>query len=76
MFGAKQMTLYLSNILHRRLTAIIVYVDDIVTTKNNMEEICCLKKLLVMEFEIKDLGSWGDQEKSCQFLEDNMSWTF
>ncbi|KAM7507575.1 hypothetical protein LguiA_018028 [Lonicera macranthoides] len=40
-----------------RTTALIVYVDDIVVTGDNSEEIHRLKKFLGMEFETKDLGS-------------------
>jgi len=39
-----------------RITVLIVYVDDIVLTGNNEEEIRRLKLLLSKEFEIKDLG--------------------
>ncbi|XP_074335810.1 retrovirus-related Pol polyprotein from transposon RE1 isoform X1 [Apium graveolens] len=49
-------TLFVKHTANRGLTAIIVYVDDIVITGNNMEEISCLKKLLATKFEIKDLG--------------------
>ena len=45
-------------IKHQRgkLTLLIVYVDDIVMTGDDREEMARLKKLLAQEFEIKDLG--------------------
>ena len=39
-----------------KLTLLIVYVDDIVMTGDDREEMTRLKKLLAQEFEIKDLG--------------------
>lgn len=39
-----------------KITILIVYVDDIVVTGNDTEEIARLKKLLAKEFKIKDLG--------------------
>ena len=38
-----------------RITCLIIYVDDMVITGNNEEEISELKKSLFMEFEMKDL---------------------
>lgn len=40
-----------------KLTALIVYVDDIVVLGNNEVEVAQLKGSLAREFEIKDLGS-------------------
>ncbi|XP_034214900.1 uncharacterized mitochondrial protein AtMg00810-like [Prunus dulcis] len=40
----------------RRLTALIVYVDDIVETENDTGEQLKLQKYLSQEFEMKDLG--------------------
>ncbi|XP_021807743.1 uncharacterized protein LOC110751560 [Prunus avium] len=40
----------------RRLTALIVYVDDIVVTGNDTEEQLKLQKYLSQEFEMKNLG--------------------
>ncbi|CAL5418427.1 unnamed protein product [Camellia sinensis] len=40
-----------------KVTVLIVYVDDIVVTGNDEEEVTHLKMLLAKEFEIKDLGS-------------------
>ena len=39
-----------------RITILIVYVDDIVITGNDEEEIQNLKLFLATEFEIKELG--------------------
>lgn len=41
----------------RKMTALIVYVDDIVVIGNSEVEVACLKSSLANEFEIKDLGS-------------------
>jgi len=40
----------------RKIALFIVYVDDIVITGDDHEEIELLKKLLTKEFEVKDLG--------------------
>lgn len=46
-----------------RIAILIVYVDDIILTRDDIEEMNRLKKNLTKEFEIKDLGSlkyfWG-----------------
>ena len=39
-----------------KTTLLIVYVDDIVVTGDDKEEMAQLKRLLAQEFEIKDLG--------------------
>ncbi|XP_059629524.1 uncharacterized mitochondrial protein AtMg00810-like [Cornus florida] len=39
-----------------KITALIVYVDDMVVTGNDPEEMKALKKYLSREFEMKDLG--------------------
>ncbi|KAF8411990.1 hypothetical protein HHK36_004549 [Tetracentron sinense] len=41
---------------HQRVTILIVYVDDIVVTGNDYDEMGKLKRKLAVEFEIKDLG--------------------
>ena len=40
-----------------KIAALIVYVDDIVVTGDDLEAIVQLKKSLSKEFEIKDLGA-------------------
>ena len=49
-------TLFIKHSLERKVTALIVYVDDMVLTGNDEEEIQRLKQSLAQEFEIKDLG--------------------
>lgn len=39
-----------------KITLLIVYVDDIVMTKDDDEEMAQLKQCLAQEFEIKNLG--------------------
>ena len=39
-----------------RMTILIVYVDDIILTGDDTREVERLKKVLVIEFEVKDLG--------------------
>lgn len=38
-------------------TILLVYVDDIVLTGNNIDEICHITTLLDQTFKIKDLGN-------------------
>ena len=41
---------------HDKITALIVYVDDMVVTGNNPEERKALRNYLSREFKMKDLG--------------------
>jgi hypothetical protein len=63
-FGDKQSqidhTLFIKNFTQENVTALIVYVDDIVATRNDDGEIQNLKHSLANKFEIKDLGSLKD----------------
>ena len=58
-FGYKQSnldhTLFLK---HKRgkITALIIYIDDVVVTGDDHEEISSLKQYLAHEFEMKQLG--------------------
>nr|GEY04544.1 putative RNA-directed DNA polymerase [Tanacetum cinerariifolium] len=60
MYGFKQSnsdhTLFLKN-RKNRVTCLIIYVDDMVITGNDEEEIKRLKEGLFAEFEMKDLGN-------------------
>lgn len=60
-FGYKQSqadhTLFIKHHSQGKVTALIVYVDDIVLTSNDDGEIQNLKHRLANEFEIKDLGT-------------------
>jgi len=60
-FGYKQSqanhTLFTKHSTQGKVTALIVYVDDIVLTRNDDGEIQNLKHRLANEFEIKDLAS-------------------
>ncbi|KAL5580295.1 hypothetical protein UlMin_012737 [Ulmus minor] len=49
-------TLFIKHKAPSKVTALIVYVDDIIVTGNDQEEIKRLKQYLASEFEIKDLG--------------------
>jgi hypothetical protein len=50
-------TLFLKHSNEGKITALIVYVDDIVVTGNDIMEMGKLKTYLAKEFEIKDLGN-------------------
>ena len=58
-FGYKQSnsdyTLFLKK-RHGKITALIVYVDDMIVTSKDLEEMKALKHYLSKEFEMKDLG--------------------
>ena len=60
-FGFRQShadhTLFIKHSSEGKTTALIVYVDDIVLTGDDLEEMERLKKKLATEFEIKDLGN-------------------
>ncbi|GMP41364.1 hypothetical protein CsSME_00011497 [Camellia sinensis var. sinensis] len=60
-YGFKQSqadhTLFVKHSLHGQMTTLIVYVDDIVLTGDDVEEVPRLKEYLANEFEIKDIGS-------------------
>lgn len=40
-----------------QLTILLIYVDDIVLTGNNLQEITSVKSILDQPFKIKDLGT-------------------
>ena len=48
-------TLFLKN-QNGKITALIIYVDDMIITGNDDEEITDLQKHLASEFEMKNLG--------------------
>ena len=58
-YGYKQSnsdhTLFLKN-RGKLVTCLIIYVDDMILTENDGEEIMSLKEKLFEEFEMKDLG--------------------
>ena len=59
-FGYKQSNSYHTLFFkrrHEKITALIVYVDDMIVTRNDIEEIKALKEYLSKEFEMKDLRS-------------------
>ena len=60
-FGYRQSqgdhTLFIKNKLKGKLTTLFVYVDDIILTRNDVEEMKMIKLKLAKEFKIKDLDS-------------------
>ena len=55
---AKETTHCLSNVHQRKkATILIIYVNEIIVTRDDHEEIYNLKGKLAKEFKIKDLGS-------------------
>ncbi|RVW79569.1 Retrovirus-related Pol polyprotein from transposon RE1 [Vitis vinifera] len=55
--GRSDHTLFIKRSPGGKITVLIVYVDDIIVTGNDEEEISRLKTVLSKEFEIKDLGT-------------------
>ena len=59
-FGYKQSqgdhTLFIKHSVAGRVTALLVYVDDIIVTGNDEREKHDVKQRLAKEFEIKELG--------------------
>ena len=49
-------TLFVKTSPEKKIAILIVYVDDIILTRDYEEKLVRLKKLLAKEFEIKDLG--------------------
>ena len=49
----KEITLFIKHSKPRRVTILLVYVDDIIVTGDNKEEKIELKRKLMREFEIK-----------------------
>lgn len=48
-------TLFVKSVSEGKMVIFIVYVDDIISTRDDLEEILNLKKLLATKFEINDL---------------------
>ena len=59
----KGIILYSLNTQHstlKKITSLIVYIDDIIVTCDNVEQIKTMKDLLAKELTIKDLGNLRD----------------
>ena len=50
-------TLFLRTSQEEKISLLIVYVDDIILSRNDEEELQKLKKQLAQEFEVKDIGN-------------------
>ena len=48
---------FIKHSLHEKVTALNIFVEDIVLTRDDLEEIKCLKSYLGKEFKINDLGN-------------------
>ena len=55
--GQTNHTLFVKHSSNKRVTVLIVYVDDIILTGDDFNEMEEIKRLMAMEFEIKDLGT-------------------
>ncbi|XP_024026593.1 uncharacterized protein LOC112093079 [Morus notabilis] len=55
--NARQITLFVKHSSEGKIAVLIVYVDDIILTGDNKDELFKLKTLLAKEFETKDLGN-------------------
>lgn len=49
--------LFIKHSSHKKITELIIKVDDIIVTNNDVEKMKNLKNLKAKEFEIKDLGA-------------------
>ena len=65
MQGQSDDTMFVKHINGKK-TILIVYVDDIVLTRDDQEEMDRIKMALAKEFEVKDLGGWKwhDQQEA------------
>ena len=54
--GQLDHTMFFKQSNNGRMTILIVYVDDIILTRDNTWEVERLKKVLATEFEVKDQG--------------------
>ena len=50
--------LFVNHLTSRIVTTLPVYVDDIIVTRDDVKGMEKLKRCLVKEFEIKELGKW------------------
>ena len=55
--GQTDHTLFVKHSSNKGVTILIVYVDDIILTGDDFNEMEEIKRLMAMEFEIKDLGT-------------------
>ena len=55
--GQADHTLFTKHSTDGRMVVLIVYMDNIILTRDSIEEMECLKEVLAKEFEIKDLGT-------------------
>ena len=53
-------TLFIKHSTLKKITSLIVYIDDIIVTCDNVEQIKTMKDLLAKELTIKDLGNLRD----------------
>ena len=49
----------LYKLLGKKITILIVYIDDIIVTGNDVGEIESIKSKLALDFEMKNLGTYG-----------------
>ncbi|RVW53168.1 hypothetical protein CK203_087585 [Vitis vinifera] len=72
--GKTDHTLFFKHSQNGKVAILIVYVDDIILTEDDLEELARLEGLLAQEFEIKDLGMLGCKPSKTPIEWNDVDW--